>query len=474
MEKKNQAIEYLESNFLGIGFQELHNHVIKKDNCVLCGTCATLCPRIGLNGNTPTLIDSDPECSTCFRYCPMTYFPQDMFEKELFKGKMKTSDSLGIYQDILAARSTDDKILEVSQNGGIVSTLLIHALKSGIIDGALLTGVDESWNPKPLIARTPEEILSCTGSRYTISPTLSIYKNAVEVFELGNLAFVGMPCQIKAVRKLQLTSPLSTQNGRFALIIGLFCYSNYSYDLMSVYVQQQLGIPLNTVKKIDISNGKFYVYKNDDSVIETPIKDTKKYYWSSCRYCKDYTAETADISIGSVGAHENDWNSVILRTEVGKNLFDDAVEAKKIIISQKINQMKLEKESLRKKTRISLLDQETLNSLSFLGVTDSELKTYSTIMSLGFTNIKMLKKIMKSEENEIKNTLNKLIQREWIINDSGCYSTINPTIVITKEISRFRNEFNKKITNLKNVVLPNLETLYAQNNHIRFEDLDSI
>jgi coenzyme F420 hydrogenase subunit beta len=397
-----------------------------------------------------------------------------MFEKELFKGKMKTSDSLGFYQDLFSAKSTDERILKVSQNGGVVSTLLIHALERGIIDGALLTGVDENWYPKPFITRTPEEILSCTGSKYTISPTLSIYKNAVEVFELGKLAFVGMPCQIKAARKLQLSSPLSTENGKFTLIIGLFCYSNYSYDLMRVYVQEQLGIPLNTVKKIDVSRGKFYVYKNDGSVVETPIKNTKKYDWSSCRYCKDYCAETADISIGSVGAYKNDWNSVILRTDIGKELFNEAVGAKKIKISQEIDQMKIEKESMRKKTRITILDQETLDTMQLLDVSNLEIKTYSTIMSLGLASSSMLSKIMNAEENEIKKTLSKLIQRDWVIKNDGCYSTVNPTLVINKEISNLRSEFLKKIGNLKNVVLPNLETLYAQNNHIKYEDLDLI
>ncbi|MHA2007275.1 MAG: Coenzyme F420 hydrogenase/dehydrogenase, beta subunit C-terminal domain [Promethearchaeota archaeon] len=474
MDKKNQTVEYLESNFLGIGFQELHDHVIKKENCVFCGTCTTLCPRIGMNDKKPVLLESDPECSTCFRYCPMTYFPEDVFEEELFNGKVNKSYSLGFYQDLISAKSADKQVLKVAQNGGVVSSLLIHALEAGIIDGALLTGRDENWYPKPFIARTAEEILSCTGSKYTITPTLSIYKDAAEVFELGNLAFVGMPCQIKAVRKLQLSSPLSNEFGKFTLVIGLYCYSNYSYDLMKVYIQEELGISLKNVMKIDISKGKFYVYVDDGSVKEVPIKNTKKYDWKSCQYCKDFSAELADISIGSVGAYGDDWNSVIVRTDLGKNLFNGAVEAEKIITSNETDRASLEEKSLRKKTRLTQIDQSILDALLFLDVTDFEIKTYTTLMSLGFANTFTLSKIMNAEENSVERTLSKLKQREWIVNNNGLYSSANPTLVINNEISKLRKQFLKKIDNLKTGVLPDLETLYAQNNHVRHEDLDLI
>ena len=126
MEEKNQVVNYLQSNFLGKGFQELRDQVINNQNCVLCGTCTSICPRIGLDETEPTLIEYDPECSTCFRYCPQTYFPDEMFEKELFPENVTTSFTLGSYQKLIAARSKDETVLRTAQNGGVVSSLLIH------------------------------------------------------------------------------------------------------------------------------------------------------------------------------------------------------------------------------------------------------------------------------------------------------------------------------------------------------------
>jgi coenzyme F420 hydrogenase subunit beta len=470
MEEKKEVVDYLQSNFLGIGFQELREHVINNHNCVLCGTCTSICPRIGMDEKEPTLLEYDPECSTCFRYCPQTYFPEEMFEQELFPKNVNKSYPLGNYQKLVLAKSNNQDILKVAQNGGVVSSILIHALDTGLIDGVLLTDKDEMWRPKPVIARTAKEILSCTGSKYTVSPSLSIYNEAINEFKLEKLAFVGMPCQIQAVRKLQLCSPLSEEYGKFALIIGLYCFSNYSYDLIEKFIQGELGISLNNVTKMDVSHGKFNIYMKDTSVVKVPIKEMKKYTWLSCHYCKDYTAEIADISIGSVGSPEDDWNSVILRTDIGLKAFNEAVKAKKIVTSKEIDVIKIEKESLRKKTQIKKINGKVLDALQFLDIPDIEIKTYTTLMSLGTASLSIISKVMNIEEETIKNTLIKLKNQKWITSTNGFYSSNNPNQVINNEINKVRNDFLEKIKKLKTEVLPSLEAVYLQNNHIRQED----
>jgi len=465
MEKKSQVMDYMESNFTGIGFQELHDLVIKNKNCVFCGACTTLCPRIGLNEKEPTLLEYDPECSNCYKFCPRSYFPENLFKEELFDENVTKSYALGYYQKLIAAKCSDAEVLKVVQNGGVVSSLLIHALETGLIDGVLLTDRDDNWYPKPVIARTKNEILACSGSKYTIAPTLSTYKDAISEFKLKKLAFVGMPCQIQAVRKFQLLSPLSEEYGKFKLIIGLFCFSNYSYDLINMFIPGELGIPISTIKKIDVSNGKFCVFTKNGTIKEVPIQKTKKYNWASCQYCKDYTAEIADISVGSVGVLENDWNSVILRTDIGTKFFNDAIEAKKIITSDRINQLKIEKESLRKKTKIMKIDNKVLAGLQALNIPDFEIKTYTTLMSLGNASGSILSKVLKTEESIVSNVLNKLEEREWITANNGYFTSNNPSFVIKNEVYRLRKALMEKIQLLKTDVLPNLDSIYVKNNY---------
>ena len=464
MEMKNQVKNYLQTNDLDIGFQDLNDLVINKQNCVFCGSCISLCPRIGMNEKEPKLLEYDPECSTCFRYCPRTYFPAEMFEKELFNGDANKSYSIGHYQKLVAAKSNNETVLRIAQNGGVVSSLLIYALDSGLIDGVLLTDKDDNWCPKPVIARSPEEILSCVGSKYTISPTLITYREAIRELKLEKLAFVGLPCQIHAVRKLQLSSPLSEVYGKFTLIIGLYCFSNYTYNLLKNFVQGELGIPLRTVKKFDVSNGMFYVYKKDGSIKQVPLKMTKQYTWNSCQYCKDFSAEIADISIGNIGASSNDWNSVLLRTDIGVKVFNDAVKTNKITISDNIDLLKIEKIAFRKKTRITQIDEKTLNAMRLLGISEFEIKTFTSLMSLGQASESLLSEAMKLDKNLVINALKSLKQREWVISSNGIYISVDPTLVINNEISKLRKTFLEKIGKLNNEVLPKLESIYVRNN----------
>ncbi len=91
-------------------------------------------------------------------------------------------------------------------------------------------------------------------------------------------------------------------------------------------------------------------------------------------------------------------------------------------------------------------------------------------MSLGSANESILSKVMKTEEDIIKITLDKLEERKWITATNGLYSSNNPTLVINNEINLVRNEFLEKIKKLKTEVLPNLETVYVQNNHVRQDE----
>ena len=437
--------DYFHCNISEFGFQDLHDLVVRKDNCVLCGTCISICPRIGINGNEPSLLDYDPECSLCYKYCAQTYFPKEFFEKEIFSGHTTKNPLIGHYQKVMATRSTNKDILEVSQNGGTVSSLLIYALNEGLIDGVLLTGKDENWMPKPIIARTIKEIMDSRDSIYALASTLLPYKDAINKYKLKRLAFVGMPCQIQAVRKLQYFPPLSDEFGKFNLVIGLFCTSNYSYDSMKDIIQKEIGVQINNVKKLDVSKGKFIVYTKDGDIKDIKINFLKKYSWPSCQYCKDYTAEFSDISIGSVGAQENSWNSVIVRSDFGMKLIEDALKSDIIISSNKVKRSEIEKTSLRKKLRVSKINEKLIYALKLFNIPELEAKTYITLLSLENADLSMLSTILKREPNEINSALKFLKQRNWISLVNGFFRPNNPVHLFKKEIQNLKEKFENDL-----------------------------
>ncbi|NVM35022.1 MAG: Coenzyme F420 hydrogenase/dehydrogenase, beta subunit C-terminal domain [Candidatus Lokiarchaeota archaeon] len=456
--------DYFQCDISEYGFQDLHDLVISKKNCVLCGTCMSICPRIGINENQPLLIDYDPECSLCYKYCAKTYFPEKFIEKEIFP-KQSTKDPLiGYYQKVMVTKSTNESILNLSQNGGTVTSLLIHALNEGLIDGALLTGKDENWMPKPIIARTSKEIIEATGSIYALASTLLKYEEVINKYKLKRLAFVGMPCQIQAVRKLQFFPPLSDEYGKFTFVIGLYCTSNYTYDSMKDIIENEIGVPINEVKKLDVSHGKFMVYTKEGNIKHIPIKLIKKYNYSSCQYCKDYTAEFSDISIGSIGSQERTWNSVIIRSDVGMNIFKDALKSKKIISSSQIDISQIKNASLSKKLKVVKINEKVISALKLFSIPELEAKAYTTLLSLEKADLSMLSTAMKKEPSEINNAVNILKQRKWISATNGFYKPNNPVKVFKEEIHQLKEKFNSNLKKFKSEVFKELETIYIQNN----------
>src|SRR5208337_5293077 len=97
----------------------------------------------------------------------------------------------GTYKEVMALKAKDAKITGVTQDGGVVTALLCYAMDKGIIDGALVAGKsDQAWLPKPTIATTKEEIIAAAGTKYTISPVVSVLKDAAREYGLDKIAVV--------------------------------------------------------------------------------------------------------------------------------------------------------------------------------------------------------------------------------------------------------------------------------------------
>ena len=224
----------------------------------------------------------------------------------------------------MALKAKDAKITGVTQDGGVVTALLCYAMDKGIIDGALVAGKSEQpWLPKPTIATTKEEIIAAAGTKYTISPVISVVKDAAREYGLDKIAVVGTPCQMYAIRKMQLY-PFGGRHipDKIALTIGIFCTENFSYAGLKTVIEDHCKVPIDSVTKMEIGGGKFKVKGAKEVAI--PIKETHKYEQESCHVCSDLTAEFADIGTGSIGTPDG-WSTVFTRSTKGKDLLAKAI-----------------------------------------------------------------------------------------------------------------------------------------------------
>lgn len=311
-----------------LGFEEsLQKNVVATRQCVGCATCVVVCPFncLDYSEGQPRLVKKCESCGICPRVCPKYDWVWSVVEEFVFGRRRKEDEEFGIYRRLVLAQATDKKILEKCQDGGAVTAILSYALQKGVIEGVSLSGLSENkpLYPMPKLASTPEEVLENAGTRYAYSPNMLALREGVTQ-KMESLAFVGTPCQIHAIRKLQMF-PLKKYSKPLQFTVGLMCTESFTYDgLFEEHLRKDMGIDLNDVEKMNIK-GKILVYLKSGEVKSVSLSEAKQYTRESCHFCSDFSAELADISAGGLGL--SGWTFVILRTEKGEEIFDGAVEA---------------------------------------------------------------------------------------------------------------------------------------------------
>lgn len=234
---------------------------------------------------------------------------------------------LGTYKEALSARSTDKKIQEVAQDGGIASALLIYAIEEGIIEGAVVAGdPGDDWKPVPVIATTADEVIAAAGTKYSMSPNVFGIKEAARQAGLEKIGTVVTPCQMQGIRKAQ-AYPFATRfiADKIKLLIGIFCMENFPMASLDTFIEAKMGSSLADTDKMDIGKGKFWATSNGEEQ-GIGLKETHGYEQAACNICQDYVCEYADISTGSVGSPDG-WSTVLTRTDDGSSIFSAAVSA---------------------------------------------------------------------------------------------------------------------------------------------------
>ena len=338
-------------------FKQMMNEVVQYGSCCECGSCVLVCPH-----NVIDYIDSKPKqvakatgafdfcgisegigCDVCAQVCPRLGAREHHLAEPVFGDANQAFRGVfGVYRRVVAARCTDPEVLARCEDGGVVTGLLAWARRNDIIDGAVVSTIDPSspCAPVPRAVTTVDDIIASASSWYTYCPNNLALAEA-EKLGLTRVAFVGVPCQITPVRKMQITDPKYLVNGRkkekhierqtkflkgfgerVALNIGLLCSEVFTFDgLMRDVIERDMGIPLSEIKKFNVK-GKVLIYKRDDELIEMNLKQAQEYARPECHHCGDFSAELADISCGGVGAM--DWTIVVLRTPYGEEVFDRA------------------------------------------------------------------------------------------------------------------------------------------------------
>ncbi len=306
------------------GYKALEQEIIFKDLCCGCGSCEAVCPDGVIEVNEfPELVGKCTDCGYCLMQCPRSYLSREEAEEKLF-GEI-VEEPLG---KIVKKIGVKAKRLKGVQDGGFVTAALKYALKNGIIDGAIVSGVDakNKWRPVAKLVTSEREVGKASGTRYSNSPNLAALKEAKEK-DLKKLAVVGLPCQIEAVRKIE-NYPIEDVDlaGRIKFTISIFCSSNFTYDgLMEGLVAKKYKVPIKKIDKMDIKGKNVLVFAGKKRV-EVPLKEAYEVKREACKVCTDFTGRLADFAAGSVGSPDG-YTAVLARNRKASKLLGDMIKA---------------------------------------------------------------------------------------------------------------------------------------------------
>ena len=323
-----------------IAFNELNDIIIRQGFCTFCGACEAACPVHAIRiVNHKIQYDDCSDfldlCPICYDICPHTE-PLILETMRFIADAPMRRNALGYYRKILLAQATDPELRELSHSGGVVTAILAQSLEDGSIDSAVVSEAEPSQplRLKPQISLVPDDVLSTVDSKFSASSVAKAFGSAVREYGKTKIAFVGVPHQILAIRKLEAWEHRIMRS--LELTIGLFCLWVFSLNNLLNHLKESFNIEHSEIKRMDLTDK--YVVHTRDRKVEIPLEDIMPHILNKCRTCVDFTSELADISVG--GAYPlSDWSIVIVRTKKGEEVLNRALK-KGAIRSRKIEEEK--------------------------------------------------------------------------------------------------------------------------------------
>jgi coenzyme F420-reducing hydrogenase beta subunit len=298
------------------------NRIISDGFCIGCGACASVSEELEIimqsDGQYRAQFAAEGEDSsavdTALSVCPFSVkgSNEDELGQSLFEDGGTRDSQIGWYRDLYAGHVTEGSFRENGASGGVITWLLTQMLAQGMADAVIHVKKSDS-DPsgvlfKYAVSRTVEEVAAGAKSRYypiEFSQVLSDVRKTP-----GRYVFVGLPCFVKAIRRLALVDDVIRE--RIVYCVGLVCGHLKSKAFADCF-GRQAGILPGDLKEIDFRVKIPGRYASDygvllrSSEIEV-VKSARELFgsswgcnffrYSACDYCDDVFAETADVAVG--------------------------------------------------------------------------------------------------------------------------------------------------------------------------------
>jgi 7-hydroxymethyl chlorophyll a reductase len=186
--------------------------------------------------------------------------------------------------------------------------------------------------PKPVVARSVEDIIKARGVKPVLSPNLAVL-STLEALQVKKLLFIGVGCQVMAVRSIEKYLGLEK-----LYVLGTNCTDNGRRETLDKFLKAATTRPEEALHYEFMTDFKVHI-KHLDGTYEKkpyfclPANDLSDVIAPSCFSCFDYTNSVADLVVGYMavpfsGKENMDQHLqyALVRNERGKELLDSVQE----------------------------------------------------------------------------------------------------------------------------------------------------
>lgn len=239
----------------------------------------------------------------------------------------------GVTKETFNARAKPS--IEGAQWTGLVTQMAIAMLQSNQVDAVVCVQSQENDRlaPKPFVATCVEDIIAAKGVKPCLSPNLNVLAT-VEALNVRRLLFIGVGCQVHALRKIQPYLDVDD-----VYVVGVNCTDNGEREGLNKFLHVASSDP-DTVVHYEFMQDYRVHLKHDDGTYEKipyfclPAKELSEGVIApSCLSCFLYPNDLADITVGYMAAPFDaqtpmhcHFQSVLVRNDTGSKMLDTLSE----------------------------------------------------------------------------------------------------------------------------------------------------
>ncbi len=322
--------------------------------CMGCGACVAICPMNAISmetrkGQNYPLVDKSKcnQCGKCLNVCPGISMTARTMASGFWPDNRRNL-KIGRFRATYIGYSNNARIRFESASGGIATSLILSLIRRKIVDGAILTKMSDSrpLQAESFIARTKKEVISARTSKYCPTYPVAVIKQLKKTGKKEKFAFVGLPCHIHGVRKLQEEE--AWIKDKIKITIGLFCSHGLTH-WGTDFLINKFAKGLKNVKELRYRGngwpGGMRVKYEDGKEFRTSLDE----YWPPffapyfftpyrCLTCHDFASELADISLGDAWLRElrskdnKGTSMIVVRSELGERILKTMKQDKEITL----------------------------------------------------------------------------------------------------------------------------------------------